>query len=156
VRNPELYRTALAQAQEGIAQALVDADNLEEAEQHYIDAMTNWSIMLDINPNDNDFRAGLAQVQHKLRNLYLELYQDNAFGILFNEDKDTTSTNVKRILSIKTNAESLFSKVFENYNAIISNNSSQYRLALAKAQGDLGRFYMSFMTMSSLKTFLLL
>ena len=144
VRNPELYRTALAQAQEGIAQALADADNLEEAELHYIDAMTNWSIMLDINPNDNDFRAGLAQVQHKLGNLYLELYQDNAFGILFNEDKDTTSTNVKRILSIKTNAESLFSKVFENYNAIISNNSSQYRLALAKAQGDLGRFYMSF------------
>lgn len=143
-QNPEKYRSDLAQAQEGIGLALTETDDIEGAEQHYFDAMNNWSLMVDHHPDNPAYLGGLAHMQHLLGKLYLDMYQNEVFGILLNEDKDTTSTNVNRILNIKSKAESLFASAFDNYNSTISYNPDKYRLELAKAQRDLGWFYMLF------------
>ena len=143
-QNPEKYRSDLAQTQEGIGLALIKNDDIEGAEHHYIDAMNNWSMLTDKSPDNLAYLGGLAHMQHLLGKLYLGMYQNDVFGLLFNEDKDTTSTNVNRILNIKSKAESFFASAFDNYNSIISYNPSKYRLELAEAQRDMGWFYMFF------------
>lgn len=142
--NPEQYLPFLAETQQSLGVALIKEDSFKEAEEYYLKSLNNWNLILNNSPDNPNNIYHIAYIQHKLGALYLDMYQEEVFSLLFNEEKDTTSNNINRIHNIKSSAESIFSEAFKNYNKIIPYNPCNYRLALAEAQRDLGMFYMMF------------
>lgn len=134
------FYTALAKTQMSLGKLYAEEDDYKKAEQKYHNALTILNQMKEQGFLSNEVIGNIAYAQHLLGSLYLEQYQDEVFGLI-GETQDTSSIKVRRILDLKTKAETSFMKSFENYRKVLPSNPEKFSVELADAQQDLGYFY---------------